>query len=543
MATNRCPLARPTSSPRSRPVSATARAWSRASGRPRLRASRLPVPAGSTPSGMPLPASPSAHAVTVPSPPLASTRSTWSASAASASPRPVSSGVVSSHSGSAQPCRAMAAPTAERNAGRFSCLVGLTITAAFTAGLPPGEPWRRAYWVAAWRRLRADESNNSRARAAQAGAAGRAGLAAARCPGPGRHGDHPARRGVHGGLRVAEPGAARRRRASRGAGEPAPGRRRARRGPGRLRVLRPVTRQPRGHRDRRRPRPGHAAPRRLAGADRRRGHPRPGHGPGRAGRGLRADHPGRPGGSGAGLRARGLAGHGGRGDRGGHARDALAGRPPGADAGRGRPGCRRRPLPGWPGRRGRRRPVLWPPGRHHAPGRARPVAVRPARREPASAARMRRAGPPDHGLRTGHRASGRLFLQRPGRTPVRPVRRRSPAAAPGGRMSTAPPFRYDGYQLDPAQNMLTCHYSLGEYRFAERVGFPGGGDWGAPAVAVAARLVFLLAGVSYYKTAAPGVIDLGDTAVTGAERAFLAGFYLDGLGEFGYRNGLDLSGL
>jgi hypothetical protein len=110
-------------------------------------------------------------------------------------------------------------------------------------------------------------------------------------------------------------------------------------------------------------------------------------------------------------------------------------------------------------------------------------------------------------------------------------------------MSTAPPFRYDGYQLDPAQNMLTCHYSLGEYRFAERVGFPGGGDWGAPAVAVAARLVFLLAGVSYYKTAAPGVIDLGDTAVTGAERAFLAGFYLDGLGEFGYRNGLDLSGL
>jgi UDP-N-acetyl-alpha-D-muramoyl-L-alanyl-L-glutamate epimerase len=110
-------------------------------------------------------------------------------------------------------------------------------------------------------------------------------------------------------------------------------------------------------------------------------------------------------------------------------------------------------------------------------------------------------------------------------------------------MSTAPPFRYDRYQLDPARSVLTCHYSLGEHRFAERVGFPGGGDWTAPAVAAAARLVFLLAGVSYYKTAAPGVIDLGDTAVTDAERAFLAGFYLDGLGEFGYRNGLDLSGL
>ncbi len=110
-------------------------------------------------------------------------------------------------------------------------------------------------------------------------------------------------------------------------------------------------------------------------------------------------------------------------------------------------------------------------------------------------------------------------------------------------MSAAPPFRYDGYRLDPAVGVLTCHYSLGERRFAERVTFPGGGDWHAPPVPAAARLVFLLAGVSYYKTAAPGIIDLGSTPVTDAERAFLAGFYVDGLGEFGYRNGLDLSGL
>ena len=73
-------------------------------------------------------------------------------------------------------------------------------------------------------------------------------------------------------------------------------------------------------------------------------------------------------------------------------------------------------------------------------------------------------------------------------------------------------------------------------------GSPAAG-WAAPAVAEAARLVFLLAGVSYYKTAAPPVIDLGDTAVTDTERAFLRAFYLDGLAEFGYRNGLDLSGL
>jgi hypothetical protein len=49
--------------------------------------------------------------------------------------------------------------------------------------------------------------------------------------------------------------------------------------------------------------------------------------------------------------------------------------------------------------------------------------------------------------------------------------------------------------------------------------------------------------VSYYKTTAAPVIDLGETAVTSAERDFLRSFYLDGLGEFAFRNGLDLSGL
>ncbi|MFI5068334.1 MAG: hypothetical protein ACHP9Z_30745, partial [Streptosporangiales bacterium] len=73
--------------------------------------------------------------------------------------------------------------------------------------------------------------------------------------------------------------------------------------------------------------------------------------------------------------------------------------------------------------------------------------------------------------------------------------------------------------------------------------FPAGGRWDSPATAAAARLVFLLAGVSYYKTAAPEVIDLGGTTVSEAERRFLRTFYTDGLGEFGYRNGLDLSGL
>ena len=110
-------------------------------------------------------------------------------------------------------------------------------------------------------------------------------------------------------------------------------------------------------------------------------------------------------------------------------------------------------------------------------------------------------------------------------------------------MSEPAPFRYETYRLDPDQSLLSCRYSLGDRQFEERISFPGGGQWDNPAVAQAARLVFLLAGVSYYKTAAPPVIDLGEHAVTDAERRFLRSFYLDGLGEFAYRNNLDLSGL
>jgi hypothetical protein len=104
-------------------------------------------------------------------------------------------------------------------------------------------------------------------------------------------------------------------------------------------------------------------------------------------------------------------------------------------------------------------------------------------------------------------------------------------------------FRYDGYDVDPAAGTLACHYSLGERRFTERFAFPGGTGWDEPAAAEAARWVFLLAGVSYYKTAAPPVVELPVTPLRSGEVEFLRSFYVDGLGEFAYRNGLDLSGL
>src|SRR5580693_7551870 len=104
-------------------------------------------------------------------------------------------------------------------------------------------------------------------------------------------------------------------------------------------------------------------------------------------------------------------------------------------------------------------------------------------------------------------------------------------------------FRYGNWAMDEQLGALTCGYSLDGREFTERVTLVPGPRWHTDAARAAARLVFLLAGVSYYKTAAPPVIDLGPTALTDAELAFLREFYLQGLGEFAYRNTLDLTPL
>jgi hypothetical protein len=104
-------------------------------------------------------------------------------------------------------------------------------------------------------------------------------------------------------------------------------------------------------------------------------------------------------------------------------------------------------------------------------------------------------------------------------------------------------FRYESFTADAESGVLTCRYSLDGREFAERFTLAPGPRWHTEAAQAAARLVFLLAGVSYYKTAAPPVIDLGQTAVTETELAFLGEFYRQGLGEFAYHNALDLSSL
>ncbi|MGO8864169.1 MAG: hypothetical protein ACLQRH_25865 [Acidimicrobiales bacterium] len=104
-------------------------------------------------------------------------------------------------------------------------------------------------------------------------------------------------------------------------------------------------------------------------------------------------------------------------------------------------------------------------------------------------------------------------------------------------------FRYDGFTIDPGRGEVRCTYSTAGHTFTERYVFGPVGDWRDPAVEAAVRILFLLAGVSYYKTTAAPVIDLGSTPTTADERAFLAQYYVHGLGEFAHRNGIDLSDL
>lgn len=118
----------------------------------------------------------------------------------------------------------------------------------------------------------------------------------------------------------------------------------------------------------------------------------------------------------------------------------------------------------------------------------------------------------------------------------------TPPLATSGR---AERFTYGELEADPGLSQLRCHYRLDGQEFVERVTFDGVEPpaWERPGVEAVARLVFLLLGASYYKAGAPPVVDLGTLALSVPDVEFLRQYYLDGLGEFAYRNDLDLSGV
>ncbi|HTW15028.1 MAG TPA: hypothetical protein VMF51_07855 [Nocardioides sp.] len=105
-------------------------------------------------------------------------------------------------------------------------------------------------------------------------------------------------------------------------------------------------------------------------------------------------------------------------------------------------------------------------------------------------------------------------------------------------------FSYERFELT-ADGELTCTYSLDGETFAERFVFEAGegADFTTPAAHGAARVVFLLAGISYYKTGAPPLVVGPADGLSPREADFLRDFHLHGLAEFSYRTGVDISDL
>jgi len=108
-------------------------------------------------------------------------------------------------------------------------------------------------------------------------------------------------------------------------------------------------------------------------------------------------------------------------------------------------------------------------------------------------------------------------------------------------------FRFVGCGFDAATGVARLRYAFDDGpELVETVTVPGApfALEGARAEAVeqALRLLHLVAGVSYYKAAVPEDIRIDGYGIDADTATLLEDVYLHGLGEFAYRNGLDLHG-
>ncbi|GGK11384.1 UDP-N-acetyl-alpha-D-muramoyl-L-alanyl-L-glutamate epimerase [Luteimonas terricola] len=108
-------------------------------------------------------------------------------------------------------------------------------------------------------------------------------------------------------------------------------------------------------------------------------------------------------------------------------------------------------------------------------------------------------------------------------------------------------FRFVDCGFDPATGVARLAYAFDDGpELVETVTVPGAPfvleGARAEAATQALRLLHLVAGVSYYKAAVPGDIRIDGYGIDDGTATLLEEVYLHGLGEFAYRNGLDLHG-
>jgi hypothetical protein len=108
-------------------------------------------------------------------------------------------------------------------------------------------------------------------------------------------------------------------------------------------------------------------------------------------------------------------------------------------------------------------------------------------------------------------------------------------------------FRFVRCGFDAATGVAQLVYAFdGGPELVERVTVPGApfapDAMRTSAAERALQLLHLVAGVSYYKAAVPGDIRIESYAIDNDTAALLESIYVNGLGEFAYRNGLDLHG-
>ena len=108
-------------------------------------------------------------------------------------------------------------------------------------------------------------------------------------------------------------------------------------------------------------------------------------------------------------------------------------------------------------------------------------------------------------------------------------------------------FRFTSRSFDAASGLARFGYALDNpYEFCEELRFEGAPfsleQWQRALLDRLLPFLHLAAGVSYYKTAVPREITVESGPLSDRAAAFFDSLYLNGLGEFAFRNGIPLGG-